>query len=93
VADRREVEPWDDGFIGWLCQYKWSGRYFICRRCGPPGRPDRAVDGWYVDEVRVDDLRPQPQTCLRCKKVVYPGVLPYLRERFRGSESTPDSSK
>jgi hypothetical protein len=69
------------GAVGWLCWWRWSGRFVLCFSCGStrpqvdPGRSGSVL-------LTIDEVRPHPQRCRRCHRTVVEGILPTLPERY-----------
>ena len=67
--------------VGWWCSYPGVGWYILCTECGD-GRPGEDRSLGHSRPLLMDEIRPQPQTCHRCKAKIVEGILPVLPDRY-----------
>jgi hypothetical protein len=70
------------GQVGWWCSRSGVGFYVLCLSCGH-GRPSAADPRGGSRPLLIDEIRPHPQRCQRCKRQFVEGILPDLPDRYR----------
>ena len=79
--EKSETDETTTGQVGWWCSSFGYGWYVLCMSCGH-NRPSPHGRRSYSEPLFIDSIRPQPQTCTRCKSVIVEGLLPYLPSRY-----------
>lgn len=80
----RTARPFDlvlAGQVAWWCTYPGIGWYVLCLQCGHK-RPIKGLSRGYSRPLTIDEVRPQPQRCHSCKKIIVEGILTELPDRY-----------